>query len=71
MIYKTLHRKPKIGQHEPHLKPGITKYLLNDIGYMLKHVSVVRGAALRKLWGNNFIQTYPLGRDVIALLLCG
>jgi hypothetical protein len=51
MIYKTLHRKPKIGHHEPHLRPGIIKYLLNDIGYMLKHVSVVRGAAPSKIMG--------------------
>jgi hypothetical protein len=41
MIYKTLHRKPKIGHHEPHLRPGIIKYLLNDIGYMLKHVTYI------------------------------
>jgi len=51
MIYKTLHRKPEFGQHEPHLKPGITKYLLKDIGYMLKRVSVVRGAAPPKIMG--------------------
>jgi hypothetical protein len=24
MIYKTLHRKPKIEQHEPYLKPWMT-----------------------------------------------
>jgi len=41
MIYKTLHRKLKIEQHEPHQKPGVNLGASKELEVSVPHVTPV------------------------------
>jgi hypothetical protein len=41
VIYKALHRRPKIGQYEPHLKPVVNSCDLEGLAVQAPHVTPV------------------------------
>jgi hypothetical protein len=60
MIYKTLHRKPKIEQHKPREKPGMNACSTNGT----RRVTVVTNPVISHTWGMDGIlitanATYP------------